>query len=251
MTDLMVRVGGVDLRVKVDGVEAGPPLALINVARSNLGVFEPMMAALGEAHRVIRHDWRGTGRSGAGERADYVFERYADDLAAILDAVDVERAVICGCAFGARIAARFAIRHPDRTSLLALYDVSLAPPADQGRQRELMLEARRLRDEAGLPHRRLDRSCFVHDAEKEALRSLTAGRGLPDPTPEMATVRIPTLVVCGRQDENLTQAQRIAGLMPDCELQVMEMTSHPAVMSRPDLAAELLLDFVKRRESWT
>jgi 3-oxoadipate enol-lactonase len=54
-------------------------------------------------------------------------------------------------------------------------------------------------------------------------------------------------VVCGRQDLNLAEAERIAKLIPDSEFHVMEMTSHPAVMSRPDLAVELLLDFIGRR----
>ena len=247
MAELKVQAGGVELNVMVEGQTAAPTLVLINVANSNMGVYTPMMQPLTEKLRVVRYDWRGTGQSGAGERADYNFPRYADDLAAILDAVDVDRAIICGCAYGARTAARFALRHPRRTSLLCLFDVSLDQPVDQKLQRKLMIEARRLRDEAGLPSPSLDRSWFAHVDSREAGRSLAAHVSQPDPTPEMAGVEIPTQVVCGRQDANLAEAQRIAALMPDAELQVMEMTSHPAVMSRPELAADLLLDFIARR----
>ncbi len=58
---------------------------------------------------------------------------------------------------------------------------------------------------------------------------------------------MPTLVVCGRQDVNLPEAQRIAGLVPDAELHVMEMTGHGSVFSRPDLFVELLDSWVARR----
>jgi len=52
-------------------------------------------------------------------------------------------------------------------------------------------------------------------------------------------------VVCGRQDENLTQAERIAGLIPDARLEIMEMTGHGSVLSRPPLFGRLLADFAR------
>ncbi len=247
MAELTVTTGGVELHVEVDGPESATSLALINPARSNLGVHTPILERLAREHRVIRHDWRGTGRSSGGERADYNFPQYADDLAAVLDAVGAPTAIICGCAYGARTAARFALRHPQRTSLLALFDVSLDQPVDQRLQRDLMLEARRLREEAGIGSPELDRGWFAHTHEREALRSLTAHNDQPDPTPELAELSIPTLVACGVQDANLEEARRIAALVPDAELHEMPMTSHPAVMSRPDLMADLLLDFIRRR----
>jgi 3-oxoadipate enol-lactonase len=238
---------GVELHVALDGSPERPALALINGALTNLDVFTPAMDALLARFFVIRHDWRGSGRSSGGPRPSYRFERYADDLAAVLDHAGVERAVICGMAYGARTAARFALRHPSRVSLLALYDVSLDQPVDQSLQQAGNAEAKRLRAEAGIPEPVRDRAWFQHADQKEALRSLTAHVDQPDPTDALATVAVPTLVVCGRQDVNLPQAERIAALMPDAELLVMEMTGHGSVLSRPDLFAELLVDFADRR----
>jgi len=247
MDERRITAGGVEHRVVVEGPETAPTIALINPAQCNLGVYSPLMPRLRERFGVVRYDFRGTGGTDGGARADYNFQRYADDLAEIFDALGIERAIVVGSAYGARTAARFALRHPKRIALLALFDVALSPPVDQGKQRELMLEARRLRDEAGIGSPELDRAWFEHRHPKEALRSLTAHVRFADPTEEMATVQIPTLVACGRQDMNLVEAQRIAVLMPDAELQVMEMTSHPAVMSRPLAMADLLLDFIERR----
>lgn len=249
MEQRSIPVAGVDLHVALDGPPDAPALCLINPARCNLGVYDPVVERLAAGHRLVRYDWRGTGQSDGGERADYSFPRYADDLAAILDALGIQTAIVCGSAYGARTAARFALRHPGRVSLLALFDVSLDHPVDQQRQRDLMLEARRMRDEAGIGSPELDRAWFAHRHEKEALRSLTAHVDQPDPTEEMAAVTIPTLVACGLQDVNIAEARRIAGLMPDAELQEMAMTSHPAIMCRPDLFADLLLDFIGRRSA--
>lgn len=242
-----VEINGVEVNHRVEGRPDAPPLVLINGARTNLHFFDPIMPALLERLRVVRYDWRGTGRSGAGPRAGYNFSQYADDLAALLDHLEIDRAVICGFAYGARTAARFALRHPGRVRLLALYDTSLDQPVDQTLQRQGNDEARRLREVAGLPAVEIDRVWFAHEHDKECLRSLTAHVGQPDPTPELADVAIPTLVACGRQDVNLPEAERIAALIPDAELQVMEMTGHGSVLSRPDLFAALLLDFIARR----
>jgi 3-oxoadipate enol-lactonase len=242
-----VEINGVEINHRIDGSPDAAPLALINGARTNLHFFDPIVPTLCAQHRVVRHDWRGTGRSSPGPRADYNFVQYADDLAGLLDHLAIDRAVICGMAYGARTAARFALRHPDRVRLLALYDVSLDQPVDQTLQREGNDRARELRKAAGLPRVEIDRAWFAHTHEKECLRSLTAHVDQPDPTPELAGVAMPTLVACGRQDVNLPEAQRIAALMPDAELQIMEMTGHGSALSRPDLVAEILLEFIARR----
>jgi len=247
VADSCIEVDGVALRVAVDGDRRAPALALVNGAFSNLESFSPAMPELVKHFCVVRHDLRGTGRSAPGAREDYRFDRYADDLRGILDALDIERPVVCGMAYGARTAARFALRHPERLSLLALYDVSLAQPVDQALQREGNEQAKQLRAEAGLPEPVRKREWFEHVDRREAGRALTAHQGQPDPTPELAELAHPTLVVCGRQDVNLAEAERIAGVLPDAELRIMEMTGHGSVLSRPDLFVELLLDFVRRR----
>jgi 3-oxoadipate enol-lactonase len=240
MSRSFIEVDGVRLHVAQDGERGAQPLALLNGAFCNLESWSPVLEALAKRYFVVRHDGRGNGQSGAGARADYRFERYADDLRGILDQLGIERAVICGMAYGARIAARFALRHPDRVQLLALYDVSLAAPVNQELQREGNARAKALRQAEGLPEVTRLREWFAHADEREARRSLTAHEGQPDPTPELAAVKAPTLVVCGRQDVNLEESQRIARVLPNAELHVMEMTGHGSVFSRPDLFASLL-----------
>jgi 3-oxoadipate enol-lactonase len=247
MVEHTIDVRGVSLRVATDGERERPALVLINGAFQNLLAWTPVMAALSERFFVVRHDWRGTGKSSGGPRAQYTFPDYADDLAAVLDALSVPRAVVWGLAYGARTAARFALRHPTRVSLLALYDVSLAPPVDQALQRAGNAEAKQLRAQAGLPNVEADPLWFEHADRREALRSLTAHERFPDPTEELRQLQLPTLVACGRQDVNLPEAQRIAALLPDAELHVMEMTGHGSVLSRPELCVQLLCDFCDRR----
>jgi 3-oxoadipate enol-lactonase len=149
-------------------------------------------------------------------------------------------------AYGARTAARFALRHPKRLALLALYDVSLGQPVDQALQANGNQEAYRLRQAAGLRSPRFDPAWREHRDAHEAMRALTAHRDQADPTPELAQIALPTLVACGRQDVNLPEAERIAKVLPSAEPRIMEMTGHGSVMSRPDLFVELLVEFAAR-----
>ncbi|HST56431.1 MAG TPA: alpha/beta hydrolase [Solirubrobacteraceae bacterium] len=79
-------------------------------------------------HRVIAYDARGHGRSTPGPRTDaYGYDRLADDLGSVLDALDVPRALLAGASMGAHTALRFALAHPERVSALALITPSFDP----------------------------------------------------------------------------------------------------------------------------
>jgi pimeloyl-ACP methyl ester carboxylesterase len=67
-------------------------------------------------HRVIRFDARGFGRSG---RIDTTFAAH-DDLLAVMDSLEIQRASLVGLSLGGRIAIDFALAHPDRVDRLVL-----------------------------------------------------------------------------------------------------------------------------------
>lgn len=148
-SDRFVTANGLRFHVALDGDPDKPVLALVNMASHNLTCWEPVLDGLLDSFRILRFDLRGTGKSAWGDDAGFTFSQYADDLAAIMDALDVPRAFVLGVAYGARTAARFALRHPERLTALGLFDVALTPPVDQSGQRALGDEARRLLERAG------------------------------------------------------------------------------------------------------
>ncbi len=242
-----VNARGIRFHYAFDGDDDKPVLALINMASHNLTCWEVVLEELLPSFRVLRHDIRGTGKSGAGEVGEFTFRDYADDLAGIMDSLSVDHAYVVGVAYGARTAARFALHHHDRLAALGLFDVALTPPVEQGGQRELGLTARALLEEAGEPAV-LARKYWRFYEDREAARlAHTAHEQEPDPTDLLASVDFPTLVACGRQDANLVEAARIAATIPDAEFAVMEMTGHGSPFFRPGLFAELVTGFWQRR----
>lgn len=131
LCDLVRRVGG----------REGPPLVLVHEMGGTLASWDPLVAVVGPARRIVRHDMRGFGGS-PRLRGPADLDRHVDDLLAVLDAERVEEPVdLCGMAVGAAVALRFAARHPDRVRSLALMSPALGVAADR-RERTLARAAR-------------------------------------------------------------------------------------------------------------
>ncbi len=86
--------------------------------------------------RLIAPDLRGRGRSTASARLTGLAQ-HADDLAAVLDALEVEKVVVVGHSMGAFVSAVFGDRHPDRVERIVLVDGGLPlnlPPSMEPRE---------------------------------------------------------------------------------------------------------------------
>lgn len=243
LSNSFVTVEGIDFHYALDGDAQNPVLALVNPASNNLTCWEPVLDGLLEHFRVLRFDIRGTGKSGWGSDDEFNFSRYADDLAGITDALAIAQAFVLGVAYGARTAARFALRHPDRLTALGLFDVALTPPVEQSGQRSLGAEARRLLAEAGEPAVEMRKSWRFYEDREAARKAHTAHEKEPDISEQLGHLAVPVLVVCGRQDMNLDEARRIANAIPGCTFRIMEMTGHGSPFFRPGLFVELVAAF--------
>ncbi len=238
-----VEANGIRFHYALDGDASRPVLALVNMASANLTTWEPVMDDLLRLFQVLRFDIRGTGKSGWGGDDEFTFSHYADDLAAIMDALGIPEAFVLGVAYGARTAAQFALRHEDRLTALGLFDVALTPPVEQSGQRELGAEARRLLQEAGEPEVAMRKSWRFYEDREAALQAHTAHTREPDTSGMLGGLKVPVLVACGRQDMNLAEAQRIAAAIPSAEFNLMEMTGHGSPFFRPGLFVQIVSDF--------
>lgn len=111
------------------GQHAGPPLVLVmGVGGSCRGWLPLQVPEFSEQRRTLIYDHRGVGESedpgGPFSTADL-----ADDLAALLDALDIERADLLGAFMGGMTAQEFALRHPDQLGRMVLVGTYARPDA--------------------------------------------------------------------------------------------------------------------------
>jgi pimeloyl-ACP methyl ester carboxylesterase len=116
-TEGTAEVNGVRLWYRITG--EGEPVAQIHGAGFGHFNFDLATPALSRHFRVVDYDMRGYGQSDRPVQ-EYDMEVWADDLAGLLDALDIERAHIHGTSMGGMIAIVFAGKYPERTASVVI-----------------------------------------------------------------------------------------------------------------------------------
>ncbi len=113
----LAHVNGIDLAYQVFGT--GSPLLLLHGGFGSVEMFGPNLELLAKQHRVIGVDLQSHGRSPAAKRPMH-FESMADDIAALIAELKLQRAAIMGFSLGGAVALRAAIQHPALVDRLVL-----------------------------------------------------------------------------------------------------------------------------------
>jgi pimeloyl-ACP methyl ester carboxylesterase len=202
--------------------------------------------------RTLIPDLRGLGRSDAPDLG-YSMATYADDLAAMLDAIGVDDVVLIGLSMGGYVAFEFLRRHRPRVRALALVDTRATADSAEGRKgRELaMADAREggapLIAEQMLP-KLLARSApqaLVDEVRAMMaatqvpglLGALVAMRDRPDSTELLAGLEgLPTIVAVGAEDALTTprEAEAMAKAIPRAKLAIIPNAGHLAPLEQPE-----------------
>jgi 3-oxoadipate enol-lactonase len=128
-------VNGCRIHYELEGPDEAELLVLSNGILMSTASWAMQMPALLPHYRVLRYDCRGQWQS-EHPPGPYTMEQHADDLVALLDALDIEHAHLGGISYGAEISIVAALRHPERVRSLLLssavsqVDTALAAIAD-------------------------------------------------------------------------------------------------------------------------
>lgn len=115
----VVLPNGIRIPYVEQGNEDGVPLILLHGYTDSWRSFEPILPLLPRSIHAFVPTQRGHGDADRPE-AGYAPEDFASDMAAFMDKVGIEAAVLAGHSMGGSIAQRFAVDHPDRTLGLVL-----------------------------------------------------------------------------------------------------------------------------------
>jgi pimeloyl-ACP methyl ester carboxylesterase/quercetin dioxygenase-like cupin family protein len=108
------------LETRVDVVGEGVPVVLLHGLGLSGALWNRVRDGFGPGYMLILVDLRAAGQTRELQREELSLERWADDLAALLAALDVHRPVLVGHSLGASIALKYALEHPEDVRALAL-----------------------------------------------------------------------------------------------------------------------------------
>lgn len=244
---------------------AGRPIVLVHGWTADARMWAPVARRLVAAgRRVVVYDLRGHGRSTVGA-AGTTIAALAEDLRAVLEAVDARDVVLGGHSMGGMTAQLLAIRHPDvvadRVACLVLIStaarrvVPVAAGVVSG-----VVGSGALAAAMGSPvlgpllvrgvHGKnvslvaLDATrATVQTTPSEVRSGFMRAMADMDLTPELPAIRVPTLVVSGSRDYLAlpVRSREIAGLIPGARLEVVNGAGHQLPFERPDTLAAILL----------
>ena len=253
-------------RLNVEECGSGPPVVLLHGHGANLRIFAPLAARLAaHGRRVVALDHRGFGRS-SEVPPTFGFRGLVDDLATLLDVLDLRDAIVAGHSMGGAVALGLAVDRPDvvadRVGALVLINSSARGPADRPlpRAKAAALDWS-LTEQVGRHPRHglvLARANFGVDARRSqvaAARSIGLGspaarrQGLTrrllgiDLSDRLGEVRVPVLVLAGAADRVIrsSESERIAEALPDARLEVFSGAGHMLPMERSAQVADLIL----------
>lgn len=244
---------GVRIHYEDDG--SGPAVLLTHGFTATTRMWKPQLegpGALIDRCRLIRWDMRGHGASDApDDPALYSHELAVGDMCAVLDACDVDRAVLAGLSLGGYMSMLFNLTHPRRVRALVLLDTgpgykSDAPRAawnryaqDNARAIEEngaagLIDSHEIRPQhhrtlAGLPH--AARGMLVqHDAV--VIESLPG-------------VRVPTLLLVGADDKPFRDGMAyMHSKIPGSRYEIVEGAGHAVNIDQPARVNAILGEFL-------
>lgn len=232
-------------------------------------LWDEQLARLPRRWRIVAPDLRGFGASELGDVDVLTMDLLADDLAGLLDRLELERAAVCGLSMGGYVALALWRRHRERVRALALCDTRATPDTEEARRARYALIERIAQEGAAaaadtlLPRLLAERTRRERPEVAERLRTLileqppdaliAALRGLaerPDATPLLPGITVPTLVLRGAEDALVaaTEAEALAAAIPDARLVTIPGTGHLPNVEDPAAFDRALVHFLEAAE---
>jgi 3-oxoadipate enol-lactonase len=231
---------------------------------------------LSKRFRTIVFDCRGTGYSSKADNG-YTIEQFGKDCAGLLEYLKVSRCHAAGFALGGQIAQALAIQRPDLVATLTIAAAGAGTKATDGGPRVI-----RNTDEDEIRAHGFERfirghventhmafNSIFYDAQQEVVKALADALWRRQTSPEQhrfhfearrtwdtlgnaPKVKVPTLILCGAQDDvnrggstPVGTARKLAELVPGCELVLVPDVKHMTFWDG-DGALIALQDFLQR-----
>lgn len=234
----------------------GPAILLSHGYSATSQMWQGQVDDLQADFRVITWDLRGHGQSDSPEESsDYSRSAAVGDMQAILDACQVERAVIGGLSLGGYLSLAFHVAHPERVRALMLFDTGPGYKNAKARDawnRGAERMAREL-ETGGL-------SALTGGAEvkvsthRSAAGLARAARGTlaqfdSQVAGSLPSIRVPTLVLAGGRDEPfLAATDYMAAKIPDATKVLIPGAGHAANIEQPQAFNRAVRSFLSTLE---
>jgi 3-oxoadipate enol-lactonase len=118
---MQIKSNGVNFNCRIEGQEGAPWIVLSHGLATDLTMWDELTAALTPRYRVLRYDARGHGGSEAVP-GDYSLPMLVGDVVGLMDALNIDKAHVCGLSMGGMVAQGLVLDYPRRIKSAAVCD---------------------------------------------------------------------------------------------------------------------------------
>jgi pimeloyl-ACP methyl ester carboxylesterase len=242
---------GVQIYYEVHG--EGPVILLSHGYSSTSAMWKGQIEALAARHKLIIWDMRGHGESDyPDDPAAYSEEATVGDMAALLDVVGAEKAIIGGLSLGGYMSLAFNRAHPERVAALLIIDTGPGYRNDEAREgwnQNAIKRAERLEREGlgDLAKASAEVRAVRHrsaDGLAKAARGMLTQRdaGVMN---SLSSIAAPALVVVGADDTPfLAASDYMAAKIPGAKKVVIPAAGHAANIDQPEAFNRAIVQFL-------
>ncbi|CAN5435922.1 MAG: alpha/beta fold hydrolase [Pyrinomonadaceae bacterium] len=263
-----IKVGDTQLYYEAHG--AGESLVLIPGFGFGVWMWFKQVPALAQKFRTIVFDPRGIGCSSKPTQP-FSIRTLADDVAALFDALALERAHVLGASFGGFVAQEFALAYPEKMDRLILCCTSFGgarhlPPGERVLQAlastERLNTPERMRKSLRLSFspqylaeqteevERMIAMRLAHPVSDEVYSGQLGAAMSFDAAARVDLIDAPTLVITGDEDRVVPadNSRHLAAIIPRARLQVIAGGSHQFFVERADDFNRAVIEFINEAD---
>jgi len=253
-----------DIQLAYTDAGMGLPVVLLHGYPFNRSLWTEQVNALSNSCRVITPDLRGLGESDAVPGAA-TMNRMAQDVAELLDQLEISRAVVGGLSMGGYVALAFYKQFPSRVRALILADTRAQADNEEGKEKRYQqAEKARAEGMAGIADSMLPklltpetvskrpevvkrvRDMMLKTKPEGAAGALLGMAERDDQTSLLAQITCPTLILVGREDPItvVADSEKMHRAIAGSRLVVIENASHVSNIERTDQFNDELVRFL-------
>jgi 3-oxoadipate enol-lactonase len=254
-----------DIQVAYTDTGVGRPVVLIHGYPFNRTLWNEQVAALSSSYRVIAPDLRGFGESDSSP-GPATMNRMAQDVAQLMDHLEITRAVIGGLSMGGYVALAFYKQFPSRARALILADTRAQADTDEAKQARAQQAEKALSEGmAGIADAMLPklltpetvskrpeivkrvRDMMLKTKPEGAAAALLGMAERDDQTELLPRITSKTLIIVGAEDAltPVADSEKMHRAIAGSRLVVLESAGHVSNLERTGEFNEALIDFLR------
>ena len=134
--NIEIKLNDLKISYNDEGESGAPVIIFIHGFPFNKSMWDGQLKALKGNYRVIAYDVRGHGNTDAG-KGDFSIDLFANDLLSFMEALSIDKAMLCGLSMGGYIALNAVENYPDRFDALILCDTNCIADTPEAKEKRL------------------------------------------------------------------------------------------------------------------